>query len=84
MIKNYHKLKVLSEDCKWFEVCPMKKFYEKGLLDRKWVELYCKGDWENCIRYQMEERGEMHEDWLLPDGSIDKCLQKHVEEGRKK
>ena len=84
MIKNYHKLKVLSEDCKWFEVCPMKEFYEKGLLDRKWVELYCKGDWENCIRYQMEERGEMHEDWLLPDGSIDKCLQKHVEEGRKK
>jgi len=45
-------------DCKWFAVCPMKKFYEKGKLDKKWIELYCKGDWESCVRYQMEGRGE--------------------------
>jgi len=76
LIKNYHKLKTLSEDCKWYRVCPMKRFYEEGKLDRKWVELYCKGDWENCIRYHMEENGEPHADWMLPDGTIDEKLTK--------
>ena len=47
-----------------------------GKLDKKWIELYCKGDWESCIRYQMEERGEPHPDWMLPDGSIDERLHK--------
>jgi uracil-DNA glycosylase family 4 len=74
VIKNYHKLKTLSEDCKWYALCPMKRFYENGGLERKWVELYCKGDWENCIRYQMEESGEPHADWMLPDGTIDEEL----------
>ena len=46
IIKNYCKMKVLLIDCKWYQVCPMKVFYEKGELDKKWVELYCKGDWE--------------------------------------
>lgn len=74
MEKNYRKLKVLSNDCKWYPVCPIRRFYEEGRLDKKWVELYCKGDWESCIRYQMEERGEYHPDWMLPDGSIDEGL----------
>ena len=74
VIKNYHKLKILSKDCKWYPVCPMKRFYEEGKLERKWVGLYCKGDWENCIRYQMEENGESHADWMLPDGTIDEEL----------
>lgn len=75
MIKNYCKMRVLSADCKWYSVCPMKRFYEEGKLNREWVELYCKGDWESCIRYQMEERGEAHPDWMLPDGNINKKLQ---------
>ena len=74
LIKNYHKLKIFSEDCKWYAVCPMKRYYEKGLLEKKWVELYCKGDWETCIRYKMEEKGEPHADWMLPDGTIDEEL----------
>lgn len=76
MEKSYHKLKVLSSNCKWYPVCPMRKFYEEGRLDKKWVELYCKGDWESCVRYQMEERGEYHPDWMLPDGTIDEGLKK--------
>ncbi|RLD13509.1 MAG: uracil-DNA glycosylase [Caldiserica bacterium] len=52
----------------------MKRFYEKGLLDKKWIELYCKGDWESCIRYQMEEKGQFHPDWMLPDGSLNEKL----------
>jgi len=62
------------EICKWYHLCPLKRFYERGKLDRKWVELYCKGNWKSCIRYQMEERYEPHPDCMLPDGSIDKNL----------
>ena len=76
MTKNYHKLNVLLNDCKWYPSCPMKRFYEEGRLDRKWVELYCKGDWESCIRYQMEENGKVHPDRMLPDGTIDERLRK--------
>jgi len=78
LIKSYRKLQVLLKDCKWYPVCPMKRFYEEGKLDKKWIELYCKGDWESCIRYQMEERGEQHPDWMLPDGTLDERLQREV------
>ena len=74
MTKNYKKLKVLIAECKWFSCCPLKRYYEAGKLDKKWVELYCKGDWESCLRYHMEEKGEPHPDWMLPDGSIDESL----------
>ena len=74
MLGNYRKIRTLLEDCKWYPACPMKIFYEQGKLSKKWVELYCKGDWETCIRYQMEERGGSHPDWMLPDGSIDERL----------
>jgi len=79
LIKSYRKLQVLSRDCKWYPVCPMKRFYEEGKLDKRWIELYCKGDWESCIRYQMEEEGRFHPDYMLPDGSLDKKLQREVE-----
>ena len=76
LIKSYRKLQVLLKDCKWYPVCPMKRFHEEGKLDKKWIELYCKGDWESCIRYQKEERGEPHPDWMLPDGTLDEKLHK--------
>jgi len=63
------------KQCKWFAVCPMKRFYGEGKLERKWVESYCKGDWETCVRYRMEESGQAHPDWMLPDGSVDKKLE---------
>ena len=78
LIKGYRKLKVLSKDCKWYPLCPMKRFYEEGNLDKKWIELYCKGDWESCVRYQMEEKGAPHPDWMLPDGTIDEKLHKEI------
>jgi len=76
MKKNYHKLKVVITDCKWYPSCPMKRFYEERRLDRRWIELYCKGDWKNCLRYQMEENGKLHPDWMLPDGTINEKLRK--------
>jgi hypothetical protein len=63
-----------KENCKWFPVCPMKRFYEQGKLDKKWIEDYCMGNWNNCKRYQMEENGIYHPDNMLPDGSIDPNL----------
>jgi hypothetical protein len=53
----------------------MKGFYHTGQLDRYWIELYCKGDWERCVRYQMEEQGHSHPDRMLPDGTLDDRLQ---------
>jgi len=74
MTENYRKLKTLMADCKWFSCCPMKRFYEEGKIQKRWIELYCKGDWKSCVRYHMEEKGEPHPDWMLPDGSLDESL----------
>lgn len=40
---QYSKLQVFKRRCRWYPVCPMRKFYKRGLLDPSWVELYCKG-----------------------------------------
>jgi uracil-DNA glycosylase family 4 len=74
MSRSYKKLAVLLFECKWYPACPMKRYYEKGVLDKKWIDLYCRGDWENCVRYHLEERGEPHPDWMLPDGHMDDYL----------
>jgi len=63
-----------KRQCKWYPVCPMKIYYEKGKLDKKLIDLYCKGQWHNCERYKMEEKGRYHPDWMLPDGTIDISL----------
>lgn len=60
--------------CKWFPVCPMKRYYENGQLDKYWIDNYCRGNYRNCIRYEMEENGQYHPDWMLPDGTLDKSL----------
>jgi DNA polymerase len=75
MITDYRKLHVLLTECKWYPVCPMRWFYEEGRLDREWIELNCRGDWESCFRYQMEEKGETCPDYILPDGTRDERLE---------
>lgn len=65
------------KQCKWYFVCPMKRYYEKELIGKKWIDNYCKGNWKNCIRYQKEENGEYHEDWMLPDGTLDESLKRY-------
>lgn len=77
MMNNYRMIKTLQNQCKWYPVCPIRRYYEMGKIERKWVELYCKGNWESCVRYQMEEKGEYHPDWMLPDGTIDKTLRNY-------
>jgi hypothetical protein len=60
--------------CKWFSVCPLKRFLEQGRLDKRWVESYCRGNYRVCVRYKMEEKGEYHPDNMMPDGTIDSRL----------
>jgi hypothetical protein len=52
----------------------MKKYLERGVLEKRWIDEWCKGNWEKCIRYKMAENGEYHPDWMLPDGSINDQL----------
>ncbi|MEA3255499.1 MAG: uracil-DNA glycosylase [Candidatus Altiarchaeota archaeon] len=60
--------------CRWYVVCPIKRFCEEGKLDWMWVETYCKGDYRSCVRYEMEEAGKPHPNNMLPDGSIRESL----------
>lgn len=48
----------------------MKYYYEQGILEKKWIEDYCHGDWSSCVRYHMEEKGQPHPDYMLPDGTL--------------
>ena len=63
-----------QEKCKWYYCCPIKYFFEQGKLDKKWIEKYCHGDWQDCIRFQIEEKGIYHPDSMLPNGEIDENL----------
>jgi len=78
MMENYRKMKVLLTDCKWYRACPMRRYFKQGRLERRWIELYCKGDWQSCVRYHLEERGEPHPDWMLPNGTVDEDLGKET------
>jgi len=62
--------------CKWYQICPLRRFERQGRLDMSWAEEYCKSDsnWRNCRRYELEESGIYHPDNMLPDGRIDDSL----------
>jgi hypothetical protein len=60
--------------CIWYFCCPMKRYRERGLIDPSWVERYCHGMWEECVRFQKVKAGEPHPDWMLPDGTLDESL----------
>jgi len=61
--------------CKWFSVCPLKRFYEQEKVDKRWVEEYCWDNYLKCERYKMEDRNLYHPDNMMPDGTIDKNLE---------
>ncbi len=63
-----------TKTCKWFSVCPVKYYWEEGKLEDKWVNNYCHGDWQSCVRYEKEEAGIYHPDNMLPDGTVDESL----------
>ena len=56
--------------CKWYQLCPLRRFERQGRIDQQWAQTYCKSEsnWKACKRYQLEEEGIPHPDNLLPDG----------------
>ncbi len=66
----YARLAVLARPCSWYALCPLRRFTAQGRLDPRWVETYCRGDWSVCRRRLLEEQGQAHPDWMLPDGSL--------------
>jgi len=68
------EVRQFSMECKWFWICPIKRFWEEGKLGSKWVEEYCKGYWNKCKRYKIVEEGGLCPDNMLPNGKIDKSL----------
>ncbi|HKL38992.1 MAG TPA: uracil-DNA glycosylase [Bacteroidales bacterium] len=74
LLRNYRKLEVMGKICKWYDQCPVPRFYEQGKLNKKWLDLYCRGDWESCKRYQLQGRNVPHPDHMLPNGQSDHNL----------
>ncbi len=62
--------------CKWYNVCPLRRFEKQQKLGNTWAKDYCKSknNWQNCRRYQLEEKGIYHPDNMLPNGEIDEAL----------
>jgi hypothetical protein len=56
--------------CKWFQTCPLKSYFEKQKIDINWIEDYCFGDYVNCERYKLEEKGAYHPDNMMCNGTI--------------
>jgi hypothetical protein len=53
----------------------MKRAYDRGLLDKKWIEEYCWKGGQGCVRKRrFEEEGYVSPDYVLPDGTVDERL----------
>ncbi len=65
--------------CRWYdETSAMKRVYDLGLIDKKWVENYCWNGGENCVRKKrFEKEGYISPDYILPDGAEDPKLKKY-------
>jgi hypothetical protein len=70
-----------SRICRWYnETSGMKRAYDAGLLDRKWIEDYCWKGGEGCVRkMRFEQEGYVSPDYVLPDGTVDERLKRWVE-----
>ena len=74
-----------KRQCRWYnETSGMKRAYDRGLLDKKWIEDYCWNDGKGCVRKRrFEQEGYVSPDYVLPDGTVDDELKKWVE-GRRR
>ena len=68
--------------CKWYNsTSGMKRAFEAGLLDRKWIDDYCLNGGKGCVRKQrFEGQGYVSPDYILPDGTVDERLKKAIED----
>jgi hypothetical protein len=57
--------------CRWYNATSaIKRAYDDGLIERRWVEQYCWKGGEGCVRKRrFEQEGYVSPDYVLPDGS---------------
>lgn len=67
--------------CVWYnESSGVKRAYDVGLIDRRWVEKYCWNNGKDCVRKKrFEEEGYVSPDYVLPDGSISRPVKEYME-----
>jgi hypothetical protein len=68
--------------CKWYdETSGLKRGFDKGLVDKKWVEDYCWNGGKGCIRKEkFEKEGYLSPDYIMPDGSVNELYKKFLHE----
>lgn len=68
--------------CRWYNgTSGVKRAYELGLIDKKWVANYCWAGGRECIRKKrFEEEGYVSPDYVLPDGTISEKVKDYIGE----
>jgi len=68
--------------CRWYNGSSgVKRAYDAGLIDKKWVQDYCLQDGKGCVRKRrFEEEGYVSPDYVLPDGNISEVVKKYIEQ----
>jgi hypothetical protein len=72
--------------CVWYnETSGVKRAYDLGLIDKKWVQNYCWNGGRGCIRKKrFEEEGCVSPDYVLPDGTISERVKRYLrQKGRR-
>ena len=66
--------------CRWYDrTSGMKRAYDAGMLDKKWIDEYCLNGGQACVRKKrFEEEGYVSPDYVLPDGTVDEKLKKWI------
>jgi hypothetical protein len=66
--------------CVWYnDSSGVKRAYDLGLIDRKWVESYCCNGGRDCVRKKrFEEEGYVSPDYVLPDGSVSQLVKEYM------
>jgi len=69
-----------TNSCKWYnDTSGVKRAYDLGLIDKKWVEDYCWAGGAGCVRKKrFEEEGYISPDYILPDGTISEPVKQHI------
>ena len=76
------QMRVKTTFCRWYnETSGVKRAYDLGLIDKKWVEQYCWVGGEGCIRKKrFEQEGYVSPDYVLPDSTISESVKKYIEQ----
>jgi hypothetical protein len=72
----------MSTACRWYDqTSGMKRAYDKGMIDKSWIDDYCLNSGKNCVRKRrFEIEGYVSPDYVLPDGTVDVKLKKTIQE----